>query len=335
MKRIPLRHLAMMILIVAIFSPLAASHAQDGDEVDRQAAAELIIAALASQATYESYEIETTAFVQIMRRSAFEDGTWYSDDTIQNLSATTRLDFRGESPAWQYNFSLNIEGEGFINGDPIGVLVEMRGESRLVDDEVFYFATADGPALPRNPPPEGWQRLDSDTPPDFYRAEALRLEDALALAAGEGRLVGELGDGLNIALERPEDILSRVEEVRVADGRTTEGDVVTVYRLIGNDLADVVAYTLPIDYDESEQQPLVIAGISDVSIAFVIDRDGQLRSRIISYNLSLDSNDGFLPASEGVVDYRLVAGVSIVEQYRAINADMPPLTAPEVEETGS
>lgn len=319
-------------LLAASLVPARMGGAQDdqNDSDEVQAATE-IVAALSTLNTYDSYQVTVTEFTELDYR-LFPAGEGQNDNRGELVSITTTSTFAVDRDAVtvQGNVDTLIEGDLLFGARLVGVTNVVVGEVRVVDGEIYLQATADGLDPSQPVPPDGWALL-SEGMPDFVGIRAFSLGNVYGFSMGEQHNPTPIGDVPTTILQSPDDIVLRAEEIRVQGGRATgeDGGRITFYRVLGDGLADVVAHTAPIPIPDSAALTVVIDGISDVSLAVVVNDNGQLITRIINYNIALVDVDATIFGLEAG-EMTLRAAVNIVEEYSAINDPVAPIQQPQL-----
>lgn len=320
MRRITL----CLILLTVLGAQNLNLHAQS-DPPDA-AAAQAVIEALGALDAYERYTLTVNEYTELDAR-LYPSGAGQNDNQGRIINITRTVTNAVDLPARAVQRHVHV----LIEGDRIEG-ARLIGLEETLEADVLALA---GAIYVRERSEEGgaWRVLNATAaPPDLdWWLDALGLMALRAFLADDARIPSRIGDLPQQLLRTPEDILTRVDEIRVQAGRTAgpNGRAVTFYRLLGDGLADVVAHTAPLPIPDADALALVEASIQDVSLAVVVDEDGRLITRIINYNIALVDADAAL---FGLVAgrYSLRGAVNIVEQYSAIDQpqalpDAPPI----------
>lgn len=308
-----------LLVLVVVWGQIAAvvvggvSAQADPTPADAEAA----LAVLTSIDGYDRYILRITEYTELDERF-YPAGEGQNDNRGRlvniNRQSVNAVDLATNT--LQRDVEGTLAGDLIIGARLVGIENSFRGEVRGVDGTVAVLAEADDLDTSQSAPPVGWFVVDGDAPPQFDGDRIFGVPDALAFVAGESDVPSLLGDAPTEMLQSADDILSRVDEIRVQTGRATgpDGGVVTYYRLLGDGLADVVVRTAPIPMPTEAAREAVTAAIADVSLAVVADDEGRLLSRVVTYNLTLVEADATLfGLAEGTITLR--AAVNIVEQF--------------------
>ncbi len=325
--------IGMMVVGIILISSCQSDNGRN-DAAPTLALEDRAVIALQNMADYESYIQTTNEYVTTQIIVKVDDERVYFLEREAETSTVSHVIISDAVRNISAEITSMIRDVEHEDGESSEINYGLEAELRLVDDTLFMRVNYDDSESEFSSlPPEEWIVLTAANIPAFDGADTLGLNHWINLQNNNSNLVGRMGERMLSLYGSASTLTSIAEDINRQTGTLEDGTSVDVIRFFGEELADGVANTIPFDVSNSDAMAVLQAGIQFPTIAFTIDKNNQMRNRIISYNVVVENIDGAVfGIDEANAGISIIMTVNIVEVYADINSDLEAVEPPILSE---